>query len=346
MNSFLEALTRDAHVFQSTIRIERRGPLDVTLERLEGRLTLGSASTGNLTPGLDVVDADKIRWYVCQLVHLGLVWSLRRLLSQDASLTFTQGLSRTRGLFAMSPLVRITGLPVTLPRRLLVSAHHVSEFRPFENHVIYSFLSTYDAVYVIMGAAGRHQWRKVGLSVATRVTGALFLPDEAHGNGPERHMSLIRPFQKRPHDRVAVVVFPDKNGILHQGDRSMQVREGICAASLALQVPILDVVAYGPNEVVESTDIYCSLVEPRTLQGGLGVTALTAESYRDWRVANKDSISDLRGKLQATYLQNVTALEAPRQCCAVEASQVCSKRYQREVDLAMSLLAREFPAKH
>jgi len=106
--------------------------------------------------------------------------------------------------------------------------------------------------------------------------------------------------QRTMHSRdtrdTCVILFPDKKGSLHPGCRTMFFRDGIFAASMYSQWPIVDIVWIEPEQSADhSCKVVFSLWNPPPVQNHLEY-----DTMYDWYLANK---TDVRKYAKACELQ-------------------------------------------
>lgn len=318
MDRFVKVLQRDHLLAGSRIKTTR------THEKLD--LELVSESVVSKYVGLPY-KAHQPLWFIYQIGALFGSVILILATAETSRKVLPQFLARARGLFMMGPKVRIEGLPNHLPDRIIVSAHHSFEFRPYEFQSMFAFLSQYKHVRVVVGyGSDAHpimKWLK------ETVYGCVVLP-EASGRttSDTRHFTMLETFMSVP-DSSAIVVFADKAGIIHTGYPHTCMRQGIFHVSMSLGLPILDVVHIGPSSVVDVTSIDCKVYRPPAV--AKLDTAFTMESYAEWRATHRADVEAYRAATQADFLRRIRSLEARYAACDLLApAEACPKTFEKE----------------
>jgi hypothetical protein len=256
---------------------------------------------------------------------------LKIVLAPDAARPVAQKLARRYGLFCLGPRVLLKGLPPTLPGQLFVSVHHRWTATPMDYQLIFAFLRQYDEVHVAIGLNTKalRRWRLGFLFEAA--FGAIDLT--ACKTSDDKYWSLVRPFQAAVGRRIAVVVFPDIAGSTHWGDRSMTPRNGLYAAAVGLQVPILDVVHMEPTPACSYTSVQCRLWDARhTAEKPVDPQAMDPTSWSLWRRHHTLEIEAFRDQVHGFYVRTIEALEtACAACDPFDMEPVCPVRDEREI---------------
>ena len=215
-----------------------------------------------------------------------------------------------RGMFSLSKRVLCTGLPNTMPYCAYITAHHRRTATPLEYHAMFAFLGQYDVVRVAI-ALNTQRLAPLGLRWLPRfVFGAI---DFKSLEGPDaKYYSIYEPMRDciLKGQRCAVIVFPDIAGSTYWGDTTMTARKGVYAASLALGVPIVDIVHFEPSVTDEAT-VDVSVYEAPTKQS----VFLDNDAYKTWRRDNDAGISSFRHKLSQEFMRKVAHHESNYGVC-------------------------------
>jgi hypothetical protein len=93
----------------------------------------------------------------------------------------------------------------------------------------------------------------------------------------------------------------------------MNFRDGLFAASLATQVPILDIVVVEATPGVPETIVDIKMWTPAKSEPFKG----TLDSYAAWRLQNKTAIKAFTRACQDSFFNTLTALEDSRASCGL-----------------------------
>lgn len=227
-----------------------------------------------------------------------------------ASKTSVHRASLAYGSFVLSQRVRITGdLHRPVPEYAFITCHHRMKLEVNRSLDLYSsFLlaNNFDEVHIAIGFGGFGVFRPL----MTIMFGTI---DLVRAKDP--HWALVQPIvAARAAGRTcAVVVFPDRDGMQYWGDRTMCSRNGVYAAALACDVPILDIVAMEPTPVAPE-----SLFHIRHIDCARPRVSALGPSYKDWRDANTLAVQTFKNAVHSQYLKTVDSLESARGSCSLK----------------------------
>lgn len=204
---------------------------------------------------------------------------------------------------------RVIGLPNKLPKFVFISAHH--NFRISKHHIIPpAFLTNYDRIYTITSLHFKVGFFDIS-SIVRFLIGAIDLK-----NKKDKYYDILEPMQKSLMDNAscAVIVYSTRSGSGYFGDRTMCMRKGIFTASLALQVPIMDVFSIEPTPSCLETTVNISMYVPPTMER----ETFSTEYYRVWRQNNSNIIDKYNMNVQDSYIAKLSSIEDSKASCALD----------------------------
>ena len=247
--------------------------------------------------------------------------------------TYTQ-LSLCKGLNISHPDVptRIIGLPKKLPKFLFVSAHH--NFRIQMHHIINpAFLTNYENVYTVT----KIDFKILGsINITKQINFLINSIDLINKSVQEQFYDVVSPMQTHMNQNQScvVIIYTTRCDSAFLGDTSMCMRKGIFAASLALQVPIMDVINVEPTPSVQETTVDISIYDPPAMNA---CTQASKEDYENWRHIHEKEINHFNDNVQQSYLQRVSAVEDSKASCGIhDELKTCSGKDNYKAFLAFT----------
>ena len=143
----------------------------------------------------------------------------------------------------------------------------------------------------------------------------------------------------------AVSVFADREGQQYFGDTGYFFRDGLFAASLFTQVPIVN------YAVVESTpsdpyaDVYIDLFSPPYDQVISDTKAIRdsindSKAYAQWRLDNFEKIQIFTRQCEVKHQQRITEIESKKASCTLDQFGTCAIDAQRDKLLKKNYLLK------
>jgi hypothetical protein len=213
---------------------------------------------------------------------------------------------------------RVSGLPEKLPKYLFLSAHH--NFRiPFHYIIFPAFLTNFDKVFTVTSL----KFPALGIDFSSLLNHLINSIDLINVPKEKQYFDIIEKMQEciRKSESCAVIVYSTRSGSSFLGDRSMCMRQGMFAASMALQVPIMDVITCEATPTHKETDVNVRIYEPPSHQQTF---FKTKEDYTEWRKSNQNHIQLYNQSVQNSYMERVEALEGSKASCGLyDSTKMC-----------------------
>ena len=214
-----------------------------------------------------------------------------------------------KGLNATDGVHRILGLPRELPSQLFVSVHH-RHHAGISDYFSVALLSSFDRVVTVINPL---PWHGVSTIInAKTIKGKSETLDEKFFS--------IYDFMG---PRTAVVVYTDRRGSPYFGHTGMILRPGIFAASLAHQIPIMDVAIVQATPVYHEMTTHVSMHVPKQLNESPNIHC--SFTYKTWRDAHASDIEFYRLDTQSVFRNKISALESMRTYTDSDAYATCSR---------------------
>lgn len=207
-----------------------------------------------------------------------------------SGLVYTRNVCRLLGLYKMSPTIAISFINFDfVPNRAYFSIHHRQSLIAYEVAAQF-ILEPFFSDHTVITALGIHT-KKTSNSILRPFMRSLVLSfltytyndsniDEMSSEDKYWHIACTL-----KNENSCVSVFPDREGSQFYGDKTFYFRDGLFAASLYHQVPIIDHIIVEPTPSSPETTIDMLLHSPPTLNECPSAT--NSAEYLQWRQTNK-----------------------------------------------------------
>lgn len=246
------------------------------------------------------------------------------------------------GLFKNGSKIRFSSDIIEIPKRAFIGMHHKNiDESKFENYL--QFINSYifnesTAVITDWPYATKYKLKNF---IANTLIKLIFNNKSIKGLGSEeKYWSIVQAI--RTHK--AVSVFPDRDGQQYFGDTGYFFRDGLFAASLFTEVPILN------YAVVESTpsdpyaDVYIDLFNPPQASDSFindCRTICDSGAYAQWRLDNFEKIQLFTRQCEEKHQQRILEIESKKASCAFDSEfGTCAINAQREILLKKNFLLK------
>lgn len=221
------------------------------------------------------------------------------------------------GIFVDSAAARIVfrGLdgPSALPPRTFVSCHHRRDGHTMDLYLMYLLADHYDDVFVMVNA----HWPRATQAVMKHIYGAVNLLHNA-----DKFWTVVEPLltARRLGRRVAVVVFPDRDGSQFFGDVSMSPRDGLYAAAMAYDLPIIDTCFVTAPDTDAAAQVTVQQMPRAAVCNDWFSPSEGPAAFAEWRRQNGTNIGAYKWLCHGLHMQALQSMEATVATCAVDAA--------------------------
>jgi len=249
------------------------------------------------------------------------------------------------GSFIQCPQLRIATSVAQKPTKAFICMHHknIPESK-FENYIqfVNSFIFN-DSIPVITDFP-YHSKYKLRNNIANFLFRIVFNNISIKGLGSEeKYWTIVKAMQ----GHNAVSVFPDREGQQYFGDTSNFFRDGVFAASILLQIPILNYSIVEKTPADNFSDIFIDQFEPPKLDPFNGVlfneknTVNSANEYSKWRLKHFELITKFTLECEAKHRAKIFQLESKKASCTLNQFEVCKPNVDKEKLIARNNLLKE-----
>ena len=259
--------------------------------------------------------------------HVGFILALMiyHLTSSWLSIRTYVEFSMCTGLNAIANRHRISGLPAKMPKFLFLSFHHRHYSSPAEFFSV-GLLESFQRIYVVV---------RLGFHASKYLINSVIIFGKSKD---EQYFTIYDLMHASMLDDVscAVIVYTDRCGSAYFGHQEMLVRPGIHAASLALQVPIMDIAQVESTPVYDEMNTFADMHEAPALEECPRI--YDAESFALWRSTQTTSIEAYRLQTQQRFRSTIQRLEEPKSYCSIDAHAMCpiKSEFQRNATNALN----------
>lgn len=235
-----------------------------------------------------------------------------------------QALATRIGSFIKCKQLRIETSVGQRPKKALIGMHHknIPESK-FENYV--QFINSYlfnDSIAIITDFPYDSKY-KLKNNIANFLFNLAYNNVSIKGLGSDdKYWTIVKAL--RGHD--AASVFADREGQQFLGDTSNFFRDGLFAASIFMQVPILNYAIVEKTPADEHSDIFIDMFEPPYLPLS---SVEGPKQYAKWRLEHFKLITDFTLVCEQKHKSRIHQLESKKASCAL-AESFCRPEVYRE----------------
>jgi len=221
---------------------------------------------------------------------------------------YTRNLCRRIGLFKMSNKVAVLFVGFqSVPETAYFAMHHREMLLSYEVGAQFLLEPFFEDHIVITDHRKNNQGFLKHIGASDAVLGILkHIYNDSNIGGlssEERYWHMVSVMKPK----ACVSVFPDREGSQFYGDETFYFRDGLFAASLYTQVPIVDHIIVEATAAHDETNIDILLHQPEPIDE---CPVFTLEAYTKWRHENQGLIDRYTTQCEARYREHLKKMES------------------------------------